>query len=70
MKPSRLKFSPIEALMLGWTILAFVLIPLWDSTWKGPVLVVALLVAWIVGAIFEPRERLLDLPPGLRSNGL
>jgi chromate transport protein ChrA len=53
---SRLNVRPIEALMVGWTILAFFAIPLWKSTWTMPTMVVLLLAAVVVGYILEPRE--------------
>lgn len=46
---------PIEALMVGWTALAFVAIPLWQSTWTMPTMVVLLFAALIVGYLLEPR---------------
>lgn len=53
---SRLKVRPIEALMVGWTALAFIAIPLWKSTWTMPTMVVLLLAAVVVGYILEPRS--------------
>ncbi|MBX3151835.1 hypothetical protein KF728_16885 [Candidatus Obscuribacterales bacterium] len=53
---SRLNVRPIEALMVGWTILAFIAIPLWKSTWTMPTMVVLLLAALVVGYVLEPRS--------------
>jgi hypothetical protein len=53
---SRLNVRPIEALMVGWTILAFITIPLWESPWKMPTMVVLLLASVVLGWFLEPRE--------------
>jgi len=50
------RVRPIEALMVGWTVLAFIAIPLWNSPWKMPTMVGLLLAAVVLGWILEPRR--------------
>ncbi len=48
------RVRPIEALMVGWTALAFIAIPLWKSTWTMPTMVGLLLAALVLGWLLEP----------------
>jgi hypothetical protein len=50
------RVRPIEALMVGWTALAFIAIPLWKSTWTMPTMVGLLLAALVLGWLLEPRR--------------
>jgi hypothetical protein len=51
------QFRPIELLMVGWTILALIAIPLWEgSTWLMPTMVSLLLAAVALGWYLEPRR--------------
>lgn len=50
------QFRPIELLMVGWTVLAFIVIPLWDSPWKMPTMVSLLFASVVLGYFLEPRR--------------